>query len=241
MSGAPSDLVILCFAKASSPISPTCVGEKYARPMDVSITKLVHACLLVEANGKRILIDPGSFTWMDDRFDLSMVEGVDRILITHEHGDHVNVEFLVGALERSNDAEVETTASLAALLAERGVGAVTEGTPQFGAPHERIPTGPGPQNVGFHVEGALSHPGDSHSFAETMPILAMPFVAPWGSTVGGVDRARLVGPTYVIPIHDWFLSEQGAAGLYSIANYGFEGTGIELVHIEDFTSETLTI
>ena len=40
----------------------------------------------------------------------------------------------------------------------------------------------------------------------------MPFVAPWGSTVGGVDRTRLVGPKYVIPIHDWFLSEQGAAG-----------------------------
>ena len=56
----------------------------------------------------------------------------------------------------------------------------------------------------------------------------MPFAAPWGSLVAGVDRTRLVGPRYVIPIHDWFLSEQGAAGLYSIANYGFEGTGIEL-------------
>ena len=48
--------------------------------MDVTITKLMHACLLVEANGKRILLDPGIFTHQDERFDLSMVEGVDRVL-----------------------------------------------------------------------------------------------------------------------------------------------------------------
>lgn len=209
--------------------------------MDITITKLVHACLLVEANDKRYLIDPGVFTWMDDRFDVSMVEGVDRILITHEHADHVNVEFVKAALERSNDAEIETTPALAALLAEHGVAAVVDGSPQFGAPHERLPMGPGPQNVGFHIEGALSHPGDSHSFAETMPILAMPFFGPWGSTVGGVDRTRLVSPKYVFPIHDWFLSDVGAERLYDIANLGFEETGIELVHIKDFASEMFTI
>ena len=114
------------------------------------------------------------------RFDVALVEGVDRILITHEHADHVSVDFVRGALERSNDAAVETTPALQAILAAHDVEAVTEGTPQFAAPHERIPTGPGPQNTGFHIAGALSHPGDSHSFAETMPILAMPFAAPWG-------------------------------------------------------------
>ena len=96
-----------------------------------------------------------------------------------------------------------------AILQDAGIEATTSGTPQFAAPHERIPIGPGPQNVGFHVAGALSHPGDSHSFVETMPILAMPFAAPWGSLVAGVDRTRLVGPRYVIPIHDWFLSAGG--------------------------------
>ena len=63
--------------------------------MDVTITKLVHACLLIEINGNRILLDPGIFTWQDERFDLSMVEGIDRILITHEHADHVNADLRV--------------------------------------------------------------------------------------------------------------------------------------------------
>jgi L-ascorbate metabolism protein UlaG (beta-lactamase superfamily) len=209
--------------------------------MDVTITKLVHACLLIEVDATRILADPGSFTWQDDRFDLRLVEGVDRILITHEHPDHVSGDLVRGALERSNYAEVETTASLQAILSEQGIDAVTEGTPQFAAPHERIPTGPGPANVGFHVSGAVSHPGDSHSFAETMPILAMPFAAPWGSVTAGADRTRLVRPRYVIPIHDWFVSEPGRDFLYRIARMALEPDGIELVHVRDFESVTLEV
>ena len=209
--------------------------------MDVTITKLTHACLLVEANGKRILIDPGIFTHQDERFGLSMVEGVDRVLITHEHADHVNVDLVRGVLERSNDAVVETTESLVAILAAEGIGAVTEGTPQFAAPHERIPIGPGPQNTGFHVEGVLSHPGDSHSFVESMPILAMPFTAPWGSLVGGVDRTRLVNPRFVIPIHDWAISSGGRDFMYGLAAAGLTGNETELIHLKDFDSVTLSV
>lgn len=209
--------------------------------MDVSITKLAHACLFVETNGRRVLLDPGIFTWQDERFDLSMVEGVDRVLITHEHADHVNADLVRGVLERSNNAEVETTASLQRILADQGIESVTEGTPQFAAPHERIPIGPGPQNTGFHVDGVLSHPGDSHSFVETMPILAMPFAAPWGSLVDGVDRTRLVGPKYVIPIHDWMLSEGGKDFMYGLATAGLAEDDIELVHLKDFESVTLSV
>jgi L-ascorbate metabolism protein UlaG (beta-lactamase superfamily) len=209
--------------------------------MDVTITKLVHACLLIEINGNRILLDPGIFTWQDERFDLSMVEGVDRILITHEHADHVNADLVQAVVDRSNDADVETTPSLQRILAEQGIAAVTEGTPQFAAPHERIPVGPGPQNIGFHVEGAISHPGDSHSFVETMPILAMPFAAPWGSLVAGVDRTRLVNPQYVVPIHDAFLSEPGRDFMYGLAVAGLFDDDIEFVNLKDFDSVTLSI
>jgi L-ascorbate metabolism protein UlaG (beta-lactamase superfamily) len=122
----------------------------------------------------------------DERFDVSMVDGVDRILITHEHADHVSIDLVRrAALERSNDAEVETTPSLKA-------------------------------------------------------ILAMPFIAPWGSLLGWVDRTRLVKPKYVIPIHDAFLSDGGATFVYVPAATGFTDDDIELVHIPDFESVTLT-
>ncbi len=209
--------------------------------MDVTITKLVHACLLVDTDGERVLIDPGIFSWNDALFDLSMVEGVDRILITHEHADHVSVEFVKGVLERSNDATVETTASLVAILANEGVEAVTEGTEQFVAPHERIPSGPGPHNTGFHVGGVLSHPGDSHSFVESMPILAMPFIAPWGSLTAATDRVRLVQPRYVIPIHDWFLSEPGRDIMYHLATGGLRADDIDLIQVKDYEPVTLSV
>jgi len=188
--------------------------------MDVSITKLVHACLLVEMDGKRILMDPGMFTWNDERFDLSMVEGIDRILITHEHADHVSVDFVQAVLERSNNAEIETTEALGHILSEHNVDSATSGTPQFAAPHERIPMGPGPQNTGFHVEGVLSH---------------------WGSLTAATDRVRLVGPKYVIPVHDWFLTNEGREVMYRLATWGLADDDIELIQIEDFDTVMLTV
>jgi len=209
--------------------------------MDVTITKLVHACLLVEANGTRTLIDPGLFSWNDERLNLSMVEGIDTILITHEHTDHVSIEFVKGVLERSDDATVETTPALSAILSSEGIETVSGVAERFVAPHERIPIGPGPQNTGFHVEGVVSHPGDSLSFVETMPILAMPFIAPWGSLTGATDRVRLTRPRYVIPIHDWFLSSEGAAFMYRLAEMGLADDEIDLIHLADFDSVTLDV
>jgi L-ascorbate metabolism protein UlaG (beta-lactamase superfamily) len=207
----------------------------------VTITKLVHSCVLIESGGRRTLVDPGSFTWNDERFDLSVVEGIDTILITHEHADHVNVDFVRGALERSNEATIETTTALAAILGDHGIQATSEGPSRFVAPHERIPSGPGPENVGFHIAGSISHPGDSHSFSETMPVLLMPFVAPWGSLVGGLDRTRIVSPRFVIPIHDWFVSPDGRGFLYGLARAALEDDDIELIVIDDFTSVSLSV
>lgn len=214
---------------------------RYCRSMDVAITKLVHACLLVETPESRTLIDPGVFSWTDDRLDLAVVGGVDRILITHEHADHVSVDFVKAVLEMSDDARVETTDALAVILAREGIDAGGVATPRFRAPHERIPIGPGPQNTGFHVDGVLSHPGDSHSFVETMPILAMPFIAPWGSLTAAVDRVRLNAPRYVVPIHDWFLSTEGARFMYHLAELGLADDDIDLVVVDDFTSVTLSV
>lgn len=141
----------------------------------------------------------------------------------------------------SDNARVETTDALAMILETEGIDAAGSVTPRFMAPHERIPIGPGPQNTGFHVDGVLSHPGDSHSFVETMPILAMPFIAPWGSLTAGVDRVRLTSPRFVIPIHDWFLSVDGARFMYHLAELGLADDDIELVVVDDFTSVTLSV
>jgi len=69
----------------------------------------------------------------------------------------------------------------------------------------------------------------------------MPFAAPWGSLTSGADRARLVKPRYVVPIHDWFLSDGGRAFMYRLAEMALAADGIELIQIEDFSSATITV
>jgi len=98
-----------------------------------------------------------------------------------------------------------------------------------------------PPETGWRgVNTVLGTPAGLKRFVETMPILAMPFIAPWGSLVGGVDRTRLVKPKYVVPVHDGFLSESGKDFMYGLATMGFADDDIELIHIPDFESVTLS-
>jgi len=58
------------------------------------ITHLGHACLLVETGGQRILLDPGAFSSR-----IVDVTGLDVILITHQHADHLDLQRLPALLE----------------------------------------------------------------------------------------------------------------------------------------------
>lgn len=58
----------------------------------MKITKFPQSCLLIEAKGKKILIDPGKLKYKDEYFNTW--NSVDIILITHKHLDHCNTEVL---------------------------------------------------------------------------------------------------------------------------------------------------
>ena len=50
------------------------------------LIKYAHACVRVEDDGAVLVIDPGAFT------EPAALDGVDAVLITHEHFDHLDVE-----------------------------------------------------------------------------------------------------------------------------------------------------
>jgi len=84
----------------------------------MQIAHLGHACLLVEAGGQRVLIDPGAFSP-----GIADVTGLDLIVVTHQHMDHVDVERLPTLLEINPQARVYAEPEAAALLESAGIAA----------------------------------------------------------------------------------------------------------------------
>lgn len=190
------------------------------------LTHLGHACLLVEVDGARLLLDPGTFS-----AGFEELTGLDAILITHQHVDHVDSDRLPALLAANPQARLLAEPELTEQLITAGWPATAlaagEST-SFGATTVRAVGGrhatiyepdiPVVGNVGLVIsaEGSptLFHPGDSyHAVPEGVDVLALPLNAPWARAQTTVDFARAVGAATVIPIHDGLLSPVGR-GVY---------------------------
>jgi L-ascorbate metabolism protein UlaG (beta-lactamase superfamily) len=73
----------------------------------MKITKYNQACLLIETNGIRILVDPGSIGLNEQMVDNEWVN-IDAILVTHMHFDHCNDD-AVNTIIRRDDSLLYTT------------------------------------------------------------------------------------------------------------------------------------
>ena len=56
----------------------------------MKITRYAQSCVLIEAKGKRILVDPGVIG--HDESLLEDWKDIDLLLVTHKHGDHCHEE-----------------------------------------------------------------------------------------------------------------------------------------------------
>src|SRR3989338_1349213 len=85
----------------------------------MKITKLGHCCLVIEEHpstslrtgGLKILTDPGAYTTAQNE-----VTGVDVILITHEHPDHLHMESLKTVVANNPQAKIFTNSGVGKLL-----------------------------------------------------------------------------------------------------------------------------
>src|SRR5256714_12807565 len=131
------------------------------------LTKFTHACVRLEGDGV-LVIDPGSFS------ERASLDGVDAVLVTHEHFDHLDVDALAEALGRRPSVEIYTHPDVAKQLHELS-GVVHEVVPgdEFSAAgfHIRTDGGlhamihpdiPRVANVGFYVEGDDGSGGGYH-------------------------------------------------------------------------------
>jgi L-ascorbate metabolism protein UlaG (beta-lactamase superfamily) len=184
----------------------------------VRLTHLGHACLLVETAGARVLIDPGSFTP-----DFQTVTGLDAVLVTHQHMDHVDAGRLPALMAANGSAVLLAEPTTVDQLAAAGVPAepIRPGDERrFGALSVRAVGGmhaklfdedPPVGNVGlmFEADGepTLFHPGDSYYLTPSgIGVLALPLAAPWTSARTTIEFLRSVAPPLAVPIHDALLT-----------------------------------
>ncbi len=73
----------------------------------MQLTKLTHACLVLEEQGQRLIIDPG--VWTEDLKDFSDIVGV---VITHAHADHFSAEHVAAILRANPTVKIYTTSEV---------------------------------------------------------------------------------------------------------------------------------
>jgi L-ascorbate metabolism protein UlaG (beta-lactamase superfamily) len=194
------------------------------------ISKHSHSCLLIKEANQTILIDPGNYTYEDKALDISSLEGLDYILITHEHPDHMYIPFMKELVEKFPDVKIISNESAVKVLKEANIEALMESSSDITispTPHERVFGVVPPENIQFSLFNKLTHPGDSLHFLLNTPILALPLQAPWCSLTEAVEYAMSVKPKIVIPIHDWHWNESAREAFYARLTKYFGENGIE--------------
>lgn len=174
----------------------------------MKITRYPQSCLMLENDGHKIVIDPGSdFEKVHDRKGL---EGVNAVLYTHEHPDHFDAD--LAKYLKDQGAQLFGNKSTAKLLSDSDMQIVEDGE-EFGAggfeitAHELLhcpmPDGSeGPQNTGFLVDNIFFHPGDGIKLEDLqVDNLALPIQGPDVSFRDANDFARAAEAKLVIPIH----------------------------------------
>ena len=183
----------------------------------MKISKHLHSCLLVEDQGKTVLIDPGNYSVEGGAITLEQITKLDALCITHEHMDHMYMPFIESLVDKFPQLTIFGTLSIKNNLEPEGIIVSSEGNEYvklLPVPHEKIFMGPSPLNNMITLFDRIATPGDSLTFASSPEILALPIQAPWGDTTWATEMALKVKPKVIIPIHDWHWKDEVRKGMY---------------------------
>jgi L-ascorbate metabolism protein UlaG (beta-lactamase superfamily) len=181
----------------------------------MKVTKLEHATLVLEKQGKTLILDPGFYTRPMDGY-----QNVVAIVITHNHDDHVHEDQIDRILKDNPDTLILGTQEVVSRLAPRRATAVHHGDfyevgpftiEFFGSMHIEIHRSiPLIQNCGVMINDTLFYPGDNYVTPDRkVKYLACPASAPWLKIGDVMDFIAEVKPENCFPTHNIHLSEQG--------------------------------
>jgi L-ascorbate metabolism protein UlaG (beta-lactamase superfamily) len=207
----------------------------------MKITKLGHCCLLIEHKNKKILTDPGSYSSSQND-----IRGIDLILITHEHPDHLHLESLEVVLKNNPTAKIITNTAVSKILSEKNIAVeiVEDGQTTlfesillegFGNEHEEIYQELGNvQNTGYFIDDRFFYPGDAFTNPlKKVEILAFPVVAPWTTFKTAIDYVLELKPTIAFPVHDGMLIQGRSGSIYKLPTQILESKKIQFVPLQN--------
>ncbi len=177
----------------------------------MKLTKYTHACVRLEKDGRVLVLDPGTFSETAEALD-----GAQAVLITHEHGDHVDVPAMVfapaGVAAHLREEAPQAAARIHTVEPGSSFDAAGFDVRSFGGQHALIhPQVPIVANIGYLVDGNVYHPGDSFVIPDGLSVqtLLVPLHAPWSKVSEVVDFVIAVRAPRAFQIHDGLLNERG--------------------------------
>lgn len=179
------------------------------------ITKLEHACLVLEVAGKQLVVDPGMYSENPPQISNPVA-----ITLSHIHDDHSYEPHVEALLKQNPDLLIFGTEEVAEKLKGLNVTRVYHGDRHvvdgftldfYGYFHQEIHRSiPLVQNFGLMVNGELYYPGDSYTIPEVkVETLACPSSAPWLKIADVMDFLVEIKPKRCFPTHNALLSEHG--------------------------------
>ena len=156
----------------------------------MQLTKYTHSCVRLDDGDRSLVIDPGVFSEVDAALD-----GVDAVLITHEHPDHIDTAKVTAALRGNPRLRLFAPAGVATALGE------------FGEQVVAIAPGDAFEAAGFPVrtfggQHAVIHP--------SIPVIANNgyFIADsWSKASEVIDFAIAVRAPRVHQVHDSLVTD----------------------------------
>lgn len=186
----------------------------------MQITKLEHACLVLEKGNQRIILDPGSYTR-----PVGDYSNVSAVVVTHMHDDHCNEAQLESIIKTNPNVVIYGTDEVCQRLATNDFArdktvAVHHGDfythgefslEFFGDLHAEIHRSiPLIQNCGVMINDKLYYPGDSYTQPDRkVELLACPTSAPWLKIGDVMDFVTAIKPGRSFATHNVHLSEIG--------------------------------
>lgn len=182
----------------------------------MKLTKYAHACLALEEQGKKLVIDPGNLTP-----EFGALDNIVAVVVTHIHGDHFEPKHLDAIVAANPDVQIFTTPEIVKAWGHAHVTAAKASQTQqvgpfklefFGEKHALIHSlKPIAQNIGVMVNDTLFYTGDALTLPERpVPVLALTANAPWLKVSDSIEYLKTVQPSnFFFRTHDELLSANG--------------------------------